>query len=75
MLELGPYGSVRGARGNSRPYRDPGPKADVSMIQGKGDFFTGYCRALAFRNISSPPLDAIAWALLRVLCQKTTSYR
>src|SRR5262245_55349718 len=23
MLELGPYGSVRGARGNSRPYRDP----------------------------------------------------
>src|ERR1019366_3466644 len=27
MPELGPYGSVRGARGNSRPYRDPGPKA------------------------------------------------
>ena len=24
MPELGPYGSVRGARGNSRPYRDPG---------------------------------------------------
>ena len=23
MPELGPYGSVRGARGNSRPYRDP----------------------------------------------------
>jgi hypothetical protein len=22
MPELGPYGSVRGARGNSRPYRD-----------------------------------------------------
>ena len=24
MPELGPYGSVRGARGNSRPYRDRG---------------------------------------------------
>ena len=24
-LESGPYGSVRGARGNSRPYCDPGP--------------------------------------------------
>jgi hypothetical protein len=24
MPESGPYGSVRGARGNSRPYRDPG---------------------------------------------------
>jgi hypothetical protein len=35
-------------------------------IAGKGDFFTSYCRALAFRNISSPLPDAIAWALLRV---------
>jgi hypothetical protein len=25
MPELGPYGSVRGARGNSRLYRDPRP--------------------------------------------------
>jgi hypothetical protein len=23
MLELGPYGSMRGARSNARPYRDP----------------------------------------------------
>ena len=29
MPELGPYGSVRGARGNSRPYRDPRPIASV----------------------------------------------
>ena len=29
MLELGPYGSVRGARGNSRPYREPGPEVDM----------------------------------------------
>jgi hypothetical protein len=28
MLELGPYGSVRGARGNSRPYREPGSIRD-----------------------------------------------
>src|SRR5665648_749081 len=28
MPELGPYGSVRGARGNSRPYRDPRSLAD-----------------------------------------------
>src|ERR1700676_5145077 len=27
MPELGPYGSVRGARGNSRPYRDSEPRA------------------------------------------------
>jgi hypothetical protein len=33
MLELGPYGSVRGARGNSRPYREPGPKADFDRQQ------------------------------------------
>ena len=26
MPELGPYGSVRGARGNSRPYRENGWK-------------------------------------------------
>ena len=25
MPELGPYGSVRGARGNSRPYRESRP--------------------------------------------------
>src|SRR5208282_6168883 len=30
MPELGPYGSVRGARGNSRPYRDPRPGADMA---------------------------------------------
>src|ERR1019366_5254101 len=33
MPELGPYGSVRGARGNSRPYRDPGPRADIASFQ------------------------------------------
>jgi len=32
MPELGPYGSVRGARGNSRPYRDPGPFPDMTAI-------------------------------------------
>jgi hypothetical protein len=31
MLELGPYGSVRGARGNSRPYREPGPNSDLRV--------------------------------------------
>jgi hypothetical protein len=41
------------------------------MIQGKGIF----CQALAFRNVSSPPPDAIAWTLLRVLDQKKSSYR
>jgi hypothetical protein len=30
MPELGPYGSVRGARDNSRPYRDPGSFASGS---------------------------------------------
>jgi hypothetical protein len=49
--------------------------ASSSMIQGKADFFTGYCRALAFRNISRPPPEAIAWALLHVLDQKKSSYR
>ena len=32
MPELGPYGSVRGARGNSRPYRDPASEADIPII-------------------------------------------
>ena len=30
MPELGSYGSVRGARGNSRPYREPGTEADMN---------------------------------------------
>jgi hypothetical protein len=30
MLELGPYGSMRGARSNARPYRDPRPNADMA---------------------------------------------
>ena len=33
MLELGPYGSVRGARGNSRPYREPGPTTDMARVR------------------------------------------
>ena len=33
MPELGPYGSVRGARGNSRPYRENGwPKLKTARI-------------------------------------------
>jgi hypothetical protein len=31
MPELGPYGFMRGARGNSRPYRDPRPIADIAL--------------------------------------------
>ena len=32
MPELGSYGSVRGARGNSRPYREPRPEAVVGPV-------------------------------------------
>ena len=37
MPELGPYGSVRGARGNSRPYRESrrGPVKPTRMTQGR----------------------------------------
>ena len=28
MLELGPFGSVRGVSGNGPPYRDPRPNSD-----------------------------------------------
>jgi hypothetical protein len=31
MPELGPHGFVRGARGNSRPYRDPRPTMDIGI--------------------------------------------
>jgi hypothetical protein len=31
MPELGPYGFVRGARGNSRPYRDPRPTMNIGI--------------------------------------------
>ena len=34
MPELGPYGSVRGARGNSRLYRDPRPISDTGSSAG-----------------------------------------
>jgi hypothetical protein len=33
MPELGPYGSVRGARGNSRPYRESGrPTVKTALL-------------------------------------------
>jgi hypothetical protein len=40
MPELGPYGSVRGARGNSRPYRDPRPLVDTPTADRRGTFRT-----------------------------------
>ena len=39
MPELGPYGSVRGARGNSRPYRDPTHKTDVPLALTNDSFW------------------------------------
>ncbi len=39
MPELGPYGSVRGARGNSRPYRESGQHAaKVTRLTALGDY-------------------------------------
>ena len=38
MPELGPYGSVRGARGNSRLYRDPGAIATDRIFMADGRF-------------------------------------
>jgi hypothetical protein len=32
MPELGPYGSVRGARGNSRPYRDRATASEILAL-------------------------------------------
>ena len=37
MPELGSYGSVRGARGNSRPYREPRPIADSDRMTKQTD--------------------------------------
>jgi hypothetical protein len=36
MLELGSYGSVRGARGNSRPYRDKHLLTSSSSLRDPG---------------------------------------
>ena len=36
MPELGPYGSVRGARGNSRPYRESGEPARKTALLTQG---------------------------------------
>ena|SRR5262249_139786 len=47
MPELGPYGSVRGARGNSRPYRD-----SISVV-----------RILTRSSLTRPPIDALREAL------------
>jgi len=39
MPELGPYGSVRGARGNSRPYRESdGPTVKVTRLDPERTF-------------------------------------
>jgi hypothetical protein len=37
MLELGPYGSMRGARSNARPYRDPRSFA-AELFSASADF-------------------------------------
>ena len=46
MPELGPYGSVRGARGNSRPYRDPRP---IAVIRCFKDYAFGWGKILELR--------------------------
>jgi hypothetical protein len=54
MPELGPYGSVRGARGNSRPYRESDrPAVKVSrMVESR-------CGAVALgRTYLLPPLSS-----------------
>jgi hypothetical protein len=53
MPELGPYGSVRGARGNSRPYRDS------ERSTGK--------TALLTHTRSHPPTLTVSTALLLTL--------
>src|SRR5215471_14818308 len=44
MPELGPYGSVRGARGNSRPYRDRDPSIAAAGLPGAGKHGYGWSR-------------------------------
>ena len=56
MPELGPYGSVRGARGNSRPYRDSDPNrrrllrltiplADLNRLREDLEVWSGHKKA------------------------------
>jgi hypothetical protein len=46
MPELGSYGSVRGARGNSRPYREHRRKMAASRISWAVEFLGRGCGAL-----------------------------
>jgi hypothetical protein len=61
MPELGPYGSVRGARGNSRPYRESGRRAlktALLTLRGRGAMQIADRRT---RNLAPPtPPDSHA---------------
>jgi hypothetical protein len=61
MRETRTYGSVRGARGNSRPYRKPGPVADIlgNAVQGAA-IGTGPYRLKSSMNLVVP-VAALRW--------------
>jgi hypothetical protein len=52
MLESGSSGSVRGVLSNERPYREPGPKADMrpdnSVCSGEQDLCDDATRVAVF---------------------------
>src|SRR5262245_55658452 len=53
MPELGPYGSVRGARGNSRPYRERSSVVQLLCVRNE-------TRATASRKRAAHDLDECA---------------
>jgi hypothetical protein len=69
MPELGPYGSVRGAAGNSRPYRERRPIEEVRRVagpsseslQGRNPREVGV--GAAARAMGIPARGRLAWAL------------
>jgi hypothetical protein len=78
MRETRSYGSVRGAAGNSRPYREPGPQADSRTAE-NSIFHSMTSSATASRvgGMSSPSALAVlrlmtSWNLVGLLDRKLT---
>jgi len=63
---LGPYGSVRGARGNSRPYREPGPIRDIGSLRSvwrRADV-DGNCQKKHFHAVPRETIETISFNYL-----------
>jgi hypothetical protein len=66
MPELGPYGSVRGARGNSRPYRESGlPTVKTALLTRSRHWLTANALFASAREIVVGRAETPSYSIAR----------